>query len=59
MSMFSETISRKMKLASNKQLAERYERRRRRAREVQERRGRVLDVVNIPFRAQSNGLLDE
>ena len=59
MAMFSESIARKLKLAANKELAQRYERRIRRTREVQDRRGHSVEVVNVKRIKPSNGLLDD
>ena len=59
MSMFSETIARRMKLAANKELAQRYDRRMRWTREVQDRRGHSVEVVNLKRIKPSNGLLDD
>jgi hypothetical protein len=59
MSMFSESIARKLKLAANKELAQRYERRMRRARQFQDRGGHNVDVANMKRVERSNGLLDD
>jgi hypothetical protein len=59
MSPLSQSISQKLKIASNRELAERYARRRQRAREVQDRRGRTVTVVNFQRGHRSNVLLDE
>ncbi len=59
MLLFSQSIAEKMKLASNEELARRYARRQQRAREVQDRRGRTVTVVNVHRCNRSNGLLDE
>ena len=59
MSMFSETIARRMKLAANKELAQRYDRRMRWTREVQDRRGHSVEVVHLKRVKPSNGLLDD
>ena len=58
MSMFSESIARKLKLAAD-ELARRYERRMRRARQFQDRGGRDVDVANMKRVERSNGLLDD
>ena len=52
--MISESIARKLKLAANKELAQRYERRMRRARQFQDRSGQKMKRVE-----RSNGLLDD
>ncbi|CAA2137969.1 hypothetical protein HYPP_00725 [Hyphomicrobium sp. ghe19] len=57
MSPFSQSITQKLRIASSKELAERYAQRR--AREVQDRRGRTVTVVNFQRSHRSNGLLDE
>lgn len=59
MSPFSQSIAQKLRIASSKELAERYARRQRRSREVQDRRGRTITVVNFQRNHRSNGLLDE
>jgi hypothetical protein len=59
MSPLSQSISQKLKIASNRELAERYARRQQRAREVQDRRGRTVTVVNFQRGHRSNVLLDE
>ncbi len=59
MSLFSQSIAEKLKLAANEELARRYARRQQRAREVQDRRGRTVTVVNVQRSNRSNGLLDE
>ena len=57
--MISESIARKLKLAANKELAQRYERRMRRARQFQDRSGHI-EVANKMKRVErSNGLLDD
>lgn len=58
--MISESIARKLKLAANKELAQRYERRMRRARQFQDRSGHNVEVANKMKRVErSNGLLDD
>ena len=57
--MISESIARKLKLAANKELAQRYERRMRRARQFQDRSGHNVDVANMKRVERSNGLLDD
>ena len=58
--MISESIARKLKLAANKELAQRYERRMRRARQFQDRSGYNVEVANKMKRVErSNGLLDD
>ncbi|HET6390186.1 hypothetical protein [Hyphomicrobium sp.] len=59
MSLFSQSIAEKLKLAANKELAQRYARRQEHAREVQDRRGRTVTVVKVQRSNRSNGLLDD
>ena len=57
--MISESIARKLKLAANKELARRYERRMRWAQQIQDRGARNVEVANLKRVERSNGLLDE
>ncbi|SFV27252.1 hypothetical protein SAMN04488557_0714 [Hyphomicrobium facile] len=59
MSPFSQSIAQKLRIASSKELAERYARRQQRASEIQDRRGRTITVVNFQRGHRSNGLLDD
>jgi hypothetical protein len=54
MSLFSESIARKMRLVANKKLAERYARRKSRQTTIESRKGKVVKVAR-----RSNGLLDD
>ncbi len=55
--MYSDNIAQKLRLASNRELAERYGRLVRRT-NVEDRKGRSVEVV-VRRRPRSNGLLDE
>lgn len=59
MSLFSQSIAEKLKLAANEELARRYARRQRHAMQVQDRLGRTVTVVKVQRSPRSNGLLDE
>jgi hypothetical protein len=59
MTAYSENIARRIRLAADKALADRYLRRRWRAEDVQDRRGRTVHVLKVSRMPRSNGLLDD